>query len=503
MNTNQTYSKLEKYNIIVFLLCILLILSNVLLAQNNRVVKGVVLDHASLAPLEGVEIKAKISNTVSGSQTDGIYAIPLGEKDSVLVFQFENYEPVEIKVGNENDLNVYLKKTLEKKDQSDLSKLEGFWRATIKIRPDLEVPIQFKIRKTSSDWTADLINAEEHFPTGILKVIGDSIFIPLPLFENEFALGINNNILEGKLRRQDLKGNGYIVKAEKGPNYRFLENGSSPVIDITGKYLVTFKSANGKEEEAVGIFKQKGNRVTATFLRITGDSRYLDGIIEDNQIRLSSFIGSVPSLYTATVGADGVINGENHNARGSSPFTAVPNKNASLPDAYKLTKLNNGKDQIHFKFPDENNQIISNEDERFKGKPLIIAIGGTWCPNCIDEANFLGPWYKKNKSRGIEVVGLQYERQTDAPYVKKAFERFKKQFGIEYPLLIGGVADKQIVVGSLPDLENFLSFPTTIFVGRDGKVKKIHTGFTGPATGQLYQDFIKEFNEEADLLLKQ
>jgi len=51
-------------------------------------------------------------------------------------------------------------------------------------------------------------------------------------------------------------------------------------------------------------------------------------------------------------------------------------------------------------------------------------------------------------------------------------------------------------------LQNFLSYPTTLFVGRDGKVQKIHTGFTGPATSHQYADFIKEFNEEVDQLLK-
>lgn len=119
----------------------------------------------------------------------------------------------------------------------------------------------------------------------------------------------------------------------------------------------------------------------------------------------------------------------------------------------------------------------------------------------MDEANFLGPWYEKNKQRGIEIIGLQYERQTDQAFVKKAFEKFQKQFGIQYSLLLGGTADKQVVLGSIPELQNFLSFPTTIFVGRDGLIKKIHTGFSGPATGQHYLDFIKEFNDEVDQLL--
>ena len=380
--------------------------------------------------------------------------------------------------------------------------LAGTWRGLFTIRPGVEVPFNFIITQDVNGWSAALLNAEEKFPAGSLRVAGDSVFVPLPLFENELAFSLKGNILTGVLRRQDLRGNPVSVTASRGITYRFEENGSAPLKDISGTYAVAFQSPNGKEEQAVGIFKQKGNKVYATFLRITGDTRYLEGNIEDNKIRLSAFIGSSPAYYTAEVNADGSLKGESVNARGALPFTAVPNAAAALPDAYTLTNLKEGTTAFSFSFPDAEGKTVSSSDARFAGKPLIIAIGGTWCPNCMDEAGFLGPWYKQNKQRGIEVVALQYERQTDLPYVKKAFDRFRKHFDIEYTLLLGGVADKQVVVSSLPALQNFLSFPTTLFIDRTGKVQKIHTGFTGPATGDHYTAFIKEFNEEADRLLK-
>ena len=105
-------------------------------------------------------------------------------------------------------------------------------------------------------------------------------------------------------------------------------------------------------------------------------------------------------------------------------------------------------------------------------------------------------------NEGIEIVGIQFERQEDSAYVKKVFNRFRKYYGIEYSLLLGGLADKQAVVEALPQLENFISFPTTVFVDKHGKVKKIHTGFSGPATGKHYTKFINDFNAEVDELLK-
>lgn len=468
----------------------------------DHIIRGVVTEAVSLTPLEGVEIFAKVSNLISGSQTDGIYTIPVTDKDSVLVFCFPGYNTKEVNLKGSDEINIQLTKATEKKVPDPANDLAGTWRGLFTIRPGVEVPFNFIIRQENNNWTAVLLNADEKFPAGNLRLAGDSIFIAIPLFENELAFTLNNGLLSGALRRQDLRGNPLPVTAKKGLTYRFEENGSAPLKDISGNYRVSFLSPNGKEEKAVGIFRQKGNKVYATFLRVTGDTRYLEGNIEDDKIKLSAFIGSSPAYYTATVNADGSLKGESVNARGGLPFTAVPDANAALPDAYTLTSLKEGTNTFTFSFPDADGKTVSSSDAKFAGKPLIIAIGGTWCPNCMDEAGFLGPWYKQNKQRGIEVVALQYERQTDLPYVKKAFDRFRKHFDLDYTLLLGGTADKQVVVASLPSLQNFLSFPTTIFIDRNGKVQKIHTGFTGPATGEHYTAFIKEFNEEADKLLK-
>lgn len=383
-----------------------------------------------------------------------------------------------------------------------IGELAGNWRGVFTLKTGVEAPFNFIIHEKDSVLKAFLVNGEERFPTGDIRIVDDSIVIALPLFDNELAFKIEDNVLTGVLRRQDLRGTATPVKAKKGMVYRFNEASSSPITDISGTYDVVFHNSNGKEEKAVGIFKQKNGIVTATFLRITGDSRFLEGVIEDNTIRLSSFIGSSPVLYEGKVDVNGRIQGENISARSSIPFTAVPNAEASLPDAYSLTRLKEGNDRLVFNFKDADGNIVSSEDKRFKGKPFIITIGGTWCPNCMDEAAFLGPWYKANRDRGIEVIGLQYERQTDSSFVKKVFDRFRKHYGIEYTLALGGVADKQVVLASLPQLEQFLSFPTTIFVDKNGKVKKIHTGFSGPATGKHYTAFINNFNAEVDALLK-
>ncbi|HEV2353041.1 MAG TPA: TlpA family protein disulfide reductase, partial [Puia sp.] len=71
------------------------------------------------------------------------------------------------------------------------------------------------------------------------------------------------------------------------------------------------------------------------------------------------------------------------------------------------------------------------------------------------------------------------------------------------PMLITGVAvsDPQKTEKTLPMLDNIVDFPTTIFVGKDGKIARIHTGFSGPGTGAHYKEQQQEFRNLVDSLL--
>jgi peroxiredoxin len=380
----------------------------------------------------------------------------------------------------------------------------GSWRGVFQIRTGVEVPFNFEI-KNGQDNRPELFfrNGSELFDGGRIRQTADSLFVALNQFDNELAFQINGATLSGVLRRQDGSGQPLVVTATPGTIRRFEESGVSPAKDISGTYAVTFTGSNGKEEKTVGIFRQQGSRLTVTFLRVTGDSRYLEGTVEADSFRLSGFIGSGPSFYIGKVRADGSLSGQSVGIRGSTPFIGFPDPNAKLPDAYSLTYLKDGYTSLDFSFPDVDGRVVSLKDPRYRNKVVVVTIGGTWCPNCIDETAFLAPWYPASRARGVEVISILYERQTDSAFVRKTLTRMRQRYDIQYDQLFGGIADKQAVAASLPALNSFLAFPTTIFIDRQGKVAKIHTGFTGPATGKYYDDFIKEFNAEIDSLLKQ
>lgn len=392
---------------------------------------------------------------------------------------------------------VLLTSSLCAEAQTRVKDVAGKWRGEFIIRQNLPVPFNFEITENGVVY---LLNADERFETGNIDIIKDSLFIFLDQFDNELAFRVENNKLHGELRKQDHTGTPLAVSAKKNVTYRFKENKNLPTKNINGSYDIEFVFESGRKEKSVAIFKQNGKKLTGTFLKESGDARYLEGITEGDKFYLSSFIGSSPGYYTGTINSDGTISGEQLGSRIRHTFKGKSNPDAALHNQYKKSATAERKLLQSFSLPDIEGNIVSLNDEKYNNKVLIIPITGTWCPNCIDEAAFLSPWYKKNKDRGVEIITIHYERQTDTAFYRKVMQRFRKRFDISYDQLFGGISNSDTVKTSL-NLPEFSAFPTTLFIDKKRRIAKIHSGYSGPATGKFYDEFIKEFNEEVDKLL--
>jgi peroxiredoxin len=126
-------------------------------------------------------------------------------------------------------------------------------------------------------------------------------------------------------------------------------------------------------------------------------------------------------------------------------------------------------------------EMVSNTDARFKGKVVIVAIGGSWCPNCHDEAPFLVDLYSRYHARGLEIVNLSFEEE-DQLKDPRRLRAFVAKYRIPYLVLLGGTREQ--VNAKLPQAKNLNCWPTTFFVGRDGLVHETHAGFASSATGE-------------------
>lgn len=379
---------------------------------------------------------------------------------------------------------------------------QGVWRGVIVLQGQ-ELPFNFSVIEDSAQtYSAFIKNADENLFLDEIKTEGDSIIFRMHIFDSEIKVHAEGDSLKGFFIKNYEKNYRLPFKAAFNQDFRFTENKNIRIPSVAGKYKVTFFNASDTTE-AVGIFKTGiDNIATGTFLTPEGDYRYLEGNIIGDTICLSTFDGNHAYLFKAVQLSDSTLTGEYWSGKtGHQKWVGIKDDNASLPDAGSLTYLKEGYDKIEFSFPDVNGKTVSAVDEKYKNKVLILQLFGTWCPNCMDETKFLAPWYDQNKARGIEIIGLAYEAKDDFNYASDRVKKMIDKLDVTYDFVIAGTRDKAAAANTLPMLNKVVAFPTTIFIGKDGKVKYIHTGFSGPGTGQYYHEFVEHFNEKVNELL--
>lgn len=382
---------------------------------------------------------------------------------------------------------------------------DGLWRAVLQV-PGGELPFGLEFTTQQGRRHAVLINGDDRVRIDEIKIEGDRITLRMPGYENRVEASFNDDSLEGTLTMIKSGGKPQVIPltAKYGQEWRFTpsnESSSAPAADLTGRWALQFVDGN-KTYPAVAELKQNNATVTGTVMTPTGDHRFIAGELRGNQLRLSKFDGGHVFLYHATIKEDGSLDGQFWSGTAHTEmFSGKRDETASLGDAAGKTALVGGAEKLDFTFPDLGGSSISLNNSFFKGKVIVVALAGSWCPNCHDEAAFLADLHRRKRAEGFEVVSLMFEQFGDFPQAAEAVYRFRDRYKIEYTTLIAGTSDKDDAASKLPQLNGVFAFPTTIFVDRSGKVRKIHTGFSGPATGVHYEKLVDEFEKTVDSLL--
>ncbi|NIJ50993.1 peroxiredoxin family protein [Dyadobacter arcticus] len=392
------------------------------------------------------------------------------------------------------------------KPAADPTLKNGVWRATLN-RENQQLPLLLDITKNpdGKTYTIFALNGAEKLQLDSAYFENDSIVIPMQLFDAKIIAKAEPESLKGIYYRV---ANGVITgslpfEAKAGESYKFFKSGEAKSSkNVTGKWATFFMDDKGDSTQAVGNFTQTGTDVTGSFLTTTGDYRFLTGSVNGDSLFLSTFDGSNAKLFKAAIGENGILKGSLWSGvKAYKTWEARLDPKAELPDAAKLTFLKPGFETVDFSFPDSDGKVWSLKDPSFKDKAVIIQIMGSWCPNCMDETNFMAPWYQKNKDRGVEMVGLSFERSDKPEVANPKIRRMISRFDIDYPILLAGTNTDEATAKALPMLNKVMSYPTTIFIDKKGKVREIHTGFSGPGTGKYYDEFVSDFNSLMDKLI--
>ncbi|HLK69987.1 MAG TPA: TlpA disulfide reductase family protein [Bryobacteraceae bacterium] len=368
--------------------------------------------------------------------------------------------------------------------------LTGLWDATIKVN-DVEIPFRMEFSGTGPAIQATFFNGDEKTTSTSGKFENGAVVARFEYYNSRLEATWKDGHLSGAYLRD---GKTYPFEARRFAPSKLTEN---DVPSIAGLWVVGVQSSKGESAWRM-VVRQSGPEVSAAVLRVDGDTGMLTGTYHDGKFVLSHFSGARPSLFEVTPQKDGTLqivqNGKNQ-------MTAVRSTEArakGMPeptDPSRHTSMKDPTERFHFRFPDVNGRMVSDEDARFRGKVVIVAIGGSWCPNCHDEAPFLEELYRTYRSRGLEIVGLSFE-EADQLKNPTRLAAFIKRYGIEYPVLLCGETEE--LQAKLPQAVNLNAWPTTFFLGRDGRVRSVHAGFAGRATG----DFHRELKEEEKALVE-
>ena len=381
----------------------------------------------------------------------------------------------------------------------------GSYRATLELPGSKTVPFGLDVAQEETGKVLYVTNGDERIRLDEVEVTPGQLQARFPGYETTLSATVKGGELTGDVTL--VHAGGKVLKlpftAQLGATWRFYPDALPDNADFAGRWDVAFTDGAGRRTSGVALFDQSFEDVTGTVLMPTGDQRFLAGEAHDEELRLSRFDGGAVVLYEAKLDASGKLVGETWSDRGGSQrFVATRNPDATIDAAALASRLRNPEAPFTFAFRDLDGTTVSNSDPRFKDKVLLVTLAGSWCPNSHDEARLLVQLDRKYRSRGLEIVSLMFEQHAEFDRAVATVQRFRTANGIAYPTLIAGTADKTQAAAMLPQLDAVLAYPTAIFIDRTGRVREIHTGFAGPATGVQHDLLAHEFATRIEALLQ-
>lgn len=379
----------------------------------------------------------------------------------------------------------------------------GHYRAVLDL-PGGEAPFGLEVAQEDGRYVLHLVNGTERTRVDNVQWLDGELVASFPGYENSLRARVSKKGLQGDVTLIKAGGKEQVIPftARLGERFRFYPEPSSDNADIAGRWAVTFIDDDGQESVAIGLFEQEHDRVTGTMMTLTGDHRFLEGQVRGDEVRLSTFAGGLAYLYHLKVNDEGELEGDYWQGLAwHEKVRARRDENATLEGAGRKTEMKSAEEPLQFTFRDQDGNEVSLSDERFKNKVVLVTVGGTWCPNCHDEAKFLVPFYEQYREEGFEIVALMFERHGHFEKAAAAVRNYRRDLHIDFPTLVAGVAEADDVSNKLPMLSGIYGYPTAILLDKHHKVRDIHTGFSGPATGKHYEEYVAEFTAKVQELL--
>jgi thiol-disulfide isomerase/thioredoxin len=373
----------------------------------------------------------------------------------------------------------------------------GRWRAVLDLAGGT-LPFGVRIEQDARGWRGELCNGRRCQPFSQIEVAGDSVTLEMADYAASITARLTGDSLTGS----------YSNVGNRGPRtipFR-AGRGTWPMTPapaaLLGRWDATYFSDFG-DSPRVFELRNGSAGLEGTIISNTGDYGHFAGQVRGDSFALAHFDGSFVYLLTGALHGDTLRGVFHAGLRSQTPWIAVRSSGRRhLTPPTEITGADTTQ-PFRFGFPDLDGRMVTERDPRFRGKVVVVDVFGTWCPTCHDAAPDLVRLYRKYHERGLEIVGLAYEVSGDTSVDARLVRRYRDKFGIPFPLLLAGINDTEAAAATLPQLQGFTSFPTTLFLGRDGRIRLVHAGYLGPASGDQHRKQVEEFEREVERLLRE
>jgi thiol-disulfide isomerase/thioredoxin len=371
----------------------------------------------------------------------------------------------------------------------------GEWRAVLDLAGG-ELRFAVKVDGAPGKLKGEICNGSRCQPLSGVRQAGDSVVLEIADYAATITAALRADSLTGAYRNVGSRGPRTIpFRASRG---RWPASSAPP--RLLGRWDASYLGDFGTSPR-VFEFRNGAAGLEGTIISNSGDYGHFAGRVSGDSFALAHFDGSFVYLLTGTLGADTLRGVFHAGLRTQTPWVAVRSTGRRhLTPPTEVTRADTTQ-PFRFAFRDLEGRMVTERDPRFRGKVLLVDVFGTWCPTCHDAAPSLVRLYRKYHERGLEIVGLAYEVTGDSAVDGKLVRRYRDKFGLPFPILLAGVNDPESAAATLPQLDGFAAFPTTVFIGRDGRVRRVHAGFYGPATGAQHGRLVEEYEREVERLL--
>ena len=359
----------------------------------------------------------------------------------------------------------------------------------LKANDSINIPFNFTLK----DSLFNISNSTEKVSLLINQTDSDSLILTSFIFEDVIIYKNYNDSLKGFYYNKSLSRK--IPFSARLGNERFQIFDPQNSNDFSGNWHVVFNPRADNRFDSEMMIDQNNKNIGGTLRTETGDYGFMQGVSDGKRLSMSNFNGYRAYMIDGQIQND-TINGYMYRGNYDAiPFKAYKDANFNLSDPYELTKMKQGYDDFVFNFENINGEFISNTDKKFKDKIVLIQLMGTWCPNCLDESRYLSKLVENLDD--VMLVSIAFEYAKEKKQALNNLRKLKSRLNIEYDLLLAqyGSSSKINAAEKLISLDTVISYPTLIIVDKDKRVGRIHTGFNGPATGNKFEYFKKDFEE--------